>query len=210
MKNRFDNDLGNKEVLSANLQYLFNVTSKSQKELSDYLGVGKSTVTEWVKGRNYPTIDKLHGIAKFFGVDITVVVEDKKKPENIIPISKVKTIPILGEIACGDAIWTNENYDGYFSLDGSMDADFILVARGDSMIDAGIEDGDKCFIKKVEVVDNGKIAVVLLDDSATLKRVYRTETGWILQPENKDFMPIIIDGDIHILGELVGVYKTYL
>lgn len=134
---------------------------------------------------------------------------EKDNITNMKAIKKVKTIPILGEIACGDPIWAEENYDGYFSLDSSMKADFILVAKGDSMVDAGISNGDKCFIRKTETLDSGKIAVVLVDDSATLKRIYQTDSGWILQPENKNYAPKIIDGDIKILGELVGIYKSF-
>lgn len=204
---------------NSNLKYLREKHGLEQTDIADIVGKKSgSAISEWEKGIRIPDIGTIDLLANYFKVniddlmnkDFTGQISDKEIPQTLQLVAKAKPIPILGDIACGNPIWVNENYDGYFTLDNSMDADFILIARGDSMIEAGIAEGDKCFIKKKEEVRNGKIAVVLLDDSATLKRIYQTETGWILKAENKDFAPIIVEGDIHILGELVGVYKTYI
>ena len=91
------------------------------------------------------------------------------------------------------------------------EADFILRAKGDSMIEANIFNGDLVFLKKTNDVDNGRIAAVLIDDEATLKRVNKDENTVVLQPCNKNYKPIIIhdsdDKQVLILGEMVGVYS---
>lgn len=198
----------NKKVFSDNLKKYLRKKNISQSEFAKLLNYPETTVSNWINANTYPRIDKIEEISRFFGITKSELTEEKL-PENLIKISRVTMIPVLGEIACGDPIWVSENYDGYFALDNSLNADFILVAKGESMIDAGINDGDKCFIRKQEYIDSGKIGVVLLDDSATLKRIYKSEKGYILQPENRDYSPLAIEGDIKILGELVGVYKTY-
>ena len=121
------------------------------------------------------------------------------------------TVPLLGEIACGEPIFCQENYDIIFQWDAELGRpNFMLKARGDSMIDAGIHDGDLVFFKNVPQVENGKIAAVLIDNETTLKRFYKNENQIILQPENKAYSPIIINKDdglnIRILGEMIGMY----
>ena len=128
-------------------------------------------------------------------------------------IKKFATVPLLGEIACGEPIFCNQNYDNLFQIDEDLaKPDFSLTARGDSMIDAGIEDGDIVFFKNTSVVENGKIAAVIIDNTTTLKRFFKNEHEIILQPENKSYSPIIIregDGqDVRVLGEMVGMYYT--
>lgn len=139
-----------------------------------------------------------------------------KRPFNIsdipgvMPLHKAHRVPILGTIACGKPVWAEENYDGYFVVDSKIDADFCLVAKGDSMIDEGINDGDIAFFKKTSIVDNGGIAAILIDNEATLKKFYKTSSGIILQPGNDTYEPVVITEedfkDVIILGELVGHY----
>jgi repressor LexA len=125
--------------------------------------------------------------------------------------ARVPTAPLLGEVACGTPIFAEENLDGYASYDGDVAADFCLYAKGDSMIDAGIRDGSIVFIKSQPIVDNGQIAVVLIEDEATLKRVYfdKDNKRMILNPANPAYAPIIVDsaqiecGNVRILGKAV-------
>lgn len=111
--------------------------------------------------------------------------------KNIIPVPKMKKIPILGTIACGDPIYADENIDGYAMAPSHVDADFCLRCKGDSMVNARIYDGDIVYIHKQPVVENGEIAAVLIDDEATLKRVYIYSDKIVLQPENPLYAPIV-------------------
>ena len=132
-------------------------------------------------------------------------------PGIITPVKK-KKIPILGTIACGKPILAEENYDGYFMIDENLPySDFVLRAKGDSMIDANIHEGDLVFFRKQNDVDNGTIAAVLIEDEATLKRVNKSNDTLILQPCNTNYNPIIINKSdnkkVLILGQMVGVYS---
>lgn len=137
---------------------------------------------------------------------------DYSKIPGIKMIKKFVNVPILGEIACGQPMFCEQNFEGVFQIDEDLDKpDFCLIARGDSMIDAGIHDGDIAFMRKTPIVENGKIAAVYYDEDVTLKRYYSKGNQVILQPENKFYSPIIIDLyeniPLKILGELIGVYS---
>ena len=121
-----------------------------------------------------------------------------------------RRLPILGEIACGTPIFAEENIDGYASPCYGISADFCLFAKGDSMIGARIHEGDLVFIKKQPRVENGEIAAVLVEDCATLKRVYLypEEEKLVLAPENPKYKPLVFVGqelsEIQILGKAVA------
>nr|DAU82966.1 MAG TPA: Repressor protein CI [Caudoviricetes sp.] len=209
------NDLGNKDIFSKNLKMYMEDKDISRTQLAEILDTPYSTLSDWVNGKKYPRIDKIELLANYFGIDKSDLIEENINIEDIpgaIPIQKGKLIPILGEIACGDPILAQENLDGYFLSDPSIiKGDFILRAQGDSMIDAGIAEGDYVFIKQTPDVENGAIAAVLIDDDTTLKRFYKSDDKIVLQPENKAYSPIIItaeDGkNIKILGQVIGLYK---
>lgn len=193
----------------------------SYQDMSEKTGLSKSTLQRYITGdiRNLG-LDKLEILAKALDVTPSYLMgwEDENKdpileniPGIITPV-QMKRIPILGTIACGDPIFAQENYDGYFMIDKNLpEADFILRAKGDSMIEAHIFDGDLVFLRKTSDVDDGQIAAVLIDDEATLKRVSRDKDTVILQPCNKNYKPIIVQGNdnkqVLILGEMVGVYS---
>lgn len=126
---------------------------------------------------------------------------------NILPLPKTKEIPLLGTIACGEPITAVENIDSYIDAPDCVSADFALICKGDSMIDARIFNGDIVYIKEQPEVENGEIAAVLIDDEATLKRVYYQKNKIILQPENKSYEPLVFVGeeilDVRILGKAV-------
>lgn len=130
------------------------------------------------------------------------------KYSNIKRIQK-KKFPLLGEIACGEPIYADEDKEGFIMADMDIDADFCLTAKGDSMINARIYDGDIVFIKKMPIVDNGAIAAVIIDDEATLKRVYYypDKNKLVLQAENSIYEPFVYVGEeldqIRILGKAV-------
>lgn len=128
---------------------------------------------------------------------------------NILPI-KTKRFPLLGEIACGEPIFTNEDRESYVEASTDIHADFCLKAHGDSMINARIQDGDIVFIRSQPMVENGEIAAVIIEDTATLKRVffYPKKSQLILQAENPAYAPKIFTGEdintITILGKAIA------
>lgn len=141
--------------------------------------------------------------------EATVKINNEIAIKNIHPI-KIKKVPLLGEIACGQPIYANESRDAFVLSDESLDVDFCLTCKGDSMINARIFDGDIVFIKQQSTVDNGEIAAVVIDDEATLKRVYyyKKENKLILQAENPAYAPLVYIGEeldhINILGKAVA------
>lgn len=131
-----------------------------------------------------------------------------QKYDNIKPI-KLKRFPMLGEIACGEPIFADEDKEHYIMADMDIDADFCLTAKGDSMINARIYEGDIVFIKEMPIVENGDIAAVIIEDEATLKRVYYYPDDNMLQlvAENPKYKPLVYQGPeldtIRILGRAV-------
>lgn len=131
------------------------------------------------------------------------------KIKNILPVHR-KKLPLCGEISCGQPIYAEQNCETYVSTECDFDADFCLTAHGDSMIGARIFDGDIVFIKKQSSVENGEIAVVIIEDEATLKRVYYypEDSKLILCPENPRYAPMSFSGSelerINILGKAVA------
>lgn len=131
--------------------------------------------------------------------------------DNFNTIRKdIVSIPIIGQVAAGTPILAIENIEGYFPIPSEyLPADkeiFVLNVKGDSMINAGILNGDKIVVQQENTANNGDIIVALLDDSATVKTFYK-ENGHIrLQPENDTMEPIIVD-DVTILGKVISLFR---
>ena len=128
---------------------------------------------------------------------------------NIFPISK-RRIPLLGQIACGEPIFCNEDRECYIVAGTDVRADFCLKARGDSMTGARIMDGDVVFIQKDVELVNGQIYAVEIDDEATLKRVYYDEAAQELRllAENPKYPTMVYSGErlahVHLLGKAIA------
>ena len=137
----------------------------------------------------------------------------KKEKEDILQAwrRELVNIPIVGSVAAGEPIFAQQNIEGYMPMlpeympGGEA---FMLKVKGESMINAGIFDGDRVLVKKQESAENGDMVVALVDDSATVKTFYREDGHIRLQPEN-DFMdPIIVD-DVKIVGKVAGLFRVY-
>ena len=132
--------------------------------------------------------------------------------KNIEPIPTMVKVPLLGTIACGETILAEENIEDYINMPEKAKGTFALRCKGDSMINARIFDGDIVFIREQPEVENGEIAAVLIDDEATLKRVYKTENSIELRPENPTFKPLYYQKEemnkVRILGKAVGFYSN--
>lgn len=125
--------------------------------------------------------------------------------------TEMVSLPILGNVAAGTPILAEENIQDYFPVPADVvpkGDSFILNVRGDSMINAGIFNGDRVFVNVCNTASNGDMVVALIDDSATVKTFYKENGHVRLQPENDSMDPIIVD-DCQILGKVFGVFRFY-
>lgn len=118
-------------------------------------------------------------------------------------------VPIIGTVAAGQPILAQENIEDYFPIPASIlpnSETFILRVKGDSMVNAGIFNGDQVIVEHTPSAQNGEIVVALVDDSATVKRFFKEEGHYRLQPENDYMDPIIVD-ELEILGKVIGLFR---
>lgn len=196
------------------IKSLRNERGYTQEQLGELVGVKKAAVQKWESGMTQnlkrTTIKKL---AEIFDVSPVGFVGDSGNAlfdqyDNIKPISMQK-VPLLGSIACGQPIF-DEMIDCYIEASSEIKADFGLVCKGDSMINARINDGDVVFIKQMSIVENGKIAAVEINGEVTLKRVYYypDKNKLILNSENPKYEPFVFVNeeldDVRILGLAVA------
>ncbi len=125
---------------------------------------------------------------------------------------EMANVPIVGRVAAGQPILAEENVSSYFPIPTEYLPNkqcFILEVKGESMINAGIFEGDKLLVGQQNTAQNGEIIVALIDDSATVKTFYKEDGYYRLQPENDTMDPIIVHGDLEILGKVYGVMRFY-
>lgn len=168
-------------------------------------------ISKWETGFQKPQADTIAIIAQILGVSTdyllngyeTASFDSDEEPQ--LPFKKIR---MLGMIACGTPIFCNEEYEYVLATGENANADFCLTARGDSMINARIADGDIVFIRQQNTVENGEIAAVVIGDEATLKRVYKTPDGLMLVAENPAYQPMFFSGEelnqTRILGKAIG------
>lgn len=191
----------------------------SQEALADKLGYKSfTTIQKWEDGTSSPPIGTVKKVADILGVTIEELTSDKdlSSDPDLTGISNIsfpasRPIPILGDICAGGGTWCEENFEGHFFIDSSVKADFCVRVRGDSMIDAGIRDGDLAFIKKTYDYKDGNIYAVRInsDCEAVLKKVFWQDDTIVLNPCNADYKPIVTDSEgVSVVGECIGVYHT--
>lgn len=196
------------------------------KQLNEtyHLKTDRVMISKWETGFQRPFIDTLKCLASFFAVSLDYLNGDDVPMrhaggnsgggalppyDNIFRVEK-KRYPLLGEIACGKPIFAEEDRESFIMADSDIGADFCLRAKGDSMIGARILDGDIVFIRETPMVENGEIAAVVIDEEATLKRVYydQKKGKLVLSPENPKYEPLVYVGEelnsIRILGKAVA------
>ncbi len=144
-------------------------------------------------------------------IALTYPFDDSKTPSNVIQpsFSKVVDVPLVGDVAAGTPILAEENITDTMSLPVDIvgdSASFMLSVHGDSMIEAGINDGDYVVVKEQPVANNGDIVVAIVDDGATVKRFYKEDDHIRLQPENSSMEPILTS-DCSIAGKVVAVFR---
>ena len=184
----------------------------SVDELAAKLGKNRATVYRYESDeiRKLP-LDVLEALASALGKTPGELLPDHSRDSHpdLLPIGTQK-LPVYDGIACGEPRFANDEIEFYIEATTSIKADFVIRAHGDSMIGARICDGDLIFIKRQSSVENGEIAAVLIDDSATLKRVfwYANKSVLVLRAENPAYKDIEITGSdldtVRILGKAVA------
>lgn len=190
--------------------------SLTMLEVARKVGVSEATVSRWESGdiANMRR-DKIALLAEALQVNPSYIMGWESESNDLQDYSKYGIKPIhkkkfklLGQIACGEPIYCNEEYETYIEASDDIDADFCLRAKGDSMINARIFSDDVVFIKSMPEVTNGEIAAVVINDEITLKRVYVKEESIVLHAENPLYNDIIIEredmNNVHILGKAVA------
>ena len=124
---------------------------------------------------------------------------------------EIISVPVIGSVAAGEPIFADQNIESYMPVlpedmpDGQA---FMLRVKGESMVNAGIFDGDRVLVKKQESAENGEIIVALVEDAATVKTFYKEDGHFRLQPENDTMEPIILV-DVTVLGKVTGLFRIY-
>ena len=199
-----------------------NELTKRQKELFDFL-------KDFLREQGFPPT--LREIASHFGLKgprgpqkVLNILERKgyirKKPGESRAIEilgfssrNIVSVPILGRVRAGEPILAVENIEGYINLDRSLTSGenvFLLRVQGDSMIDAHIQDGDFALVKPQSNAENGEIVVALIEDEATIKKIFFNQDLIRLEPANSNMEPIVVikgEKKVSIVGKVVGIFR---
>lgn len=192
----------------------------SAEKVAERLGVSPATIYRYEKGdiEKVP-VDSLAELAKILQTTPAYLMgwEEQPTPKptspapippGFIPMPKMKKVPLIGAIACGDPITALQNREGDVDVPENVRCDFALKCHGDSMVGAGIHDGDVVYIHIQPEVENGEIAAVRIGDEATLKRVYYSGDTLTLMPANAAYAPLVYTGEtlneVKIEGRAVG------
>lgn len=179
--------------------------------LSAKTGIPKSTISMYLHGKMEARQNRIYELCValninepwLMGFDVPIERDTRR-----VGAIQTQAIPLIGNIACGIPMQANEEFEAYVQVGARIDCDFCLRANGDSMTGARINDGDIVFIRKQSLVNNGEIAAVIIDDQATLKRVYLEDNKLVLMAENPKYPPLIYVGEelnsIRILGKAVA------
>ncbi|MGN1121940.1 MAG: transcriptional repressor LexA, partial [Eubacteriales bacterium] len=136
-----------------------------------------------------------------------------KKSEDALDGGKRYRVPVVGQVAAGQPILATQNLEGYITYSSYHTFDesklFCLRVKGESMIDAGIFDGDYVIVEQRSYAENGEIVVAMVEDEATVKRFYKENGGFRLQPENKTMEPILVK-EVSVLGKVVALVRHYV
>lgn len=185
----------------------------NMREAARLLKMPYTTYVNYEKGAREPNSETLIQLANFYETTIDYMlcktdVNDYEEQSNILPFPAMKSVPLIGTIACGEPILAAENIECEVDMPEHVKADFALRCKGDSMINARIYDGDIVYIRQQPTVDDGQIAAVLVDDEATLKRVHFYPDHVVLEPENPQYRPLSFwESDmehVRILGKAVA------
>lgn len=192
-----------------NLRALRRIYKTSQDELAKFLGYKSfTTIQKWEDGTSIPPMPVIQKLANFFELPIEDMI-NKNLSRDIV---ELQPVPVLGTVKTGLGLFAEENISGYEYVAGNDELReyFYLNVVGDSMKNVRIMEGDCVYIRRQDSVENGEIAVVLLENNeVTLKRVFFKKDEMILQPENDDYKPMVFSKEeieekgIKIIGKLI-------
>lgn len=209
-----DRDLPLKKQIAHNIKRLMAERGWNQIQTSKISGISKSTLSDYINAKTLINVGNVEKLAIAFGVqkseiDPSFASNYISEENSIYNTSNVNTIKlaIYGTISCGNGVLAEEDIEGYEEIPKSWIRGgdyFLLRAKGDSMINARIIDGDLLLIRKQETFENGEIVAVIVNNEALLKRIFKTDDNIILQSENPKYPPIIVtsDDDLKIVGKL--------
>ena len=185
--------------------------------LGKILNVSQQAIGKWEKNIAEPDTNALSKLSEVFNVSVDYLL-GRDTSSNIFsipgiePLPIFRTVPLVGTIACGTPTLAEENIEEYVKMSDTIRADFALRCKGSSMINARIFDGDIVFIRQQPDVENGEIAAVLIENEATLKRVYKYPTRIELRAENPTFPALNYENDeldkVKIIGKAVAFIST--
>lgn len=197
----------------------------SMDKFSEIAGISKGYISMLEKNKTQrgdepsPSIETYRNVAKAIGMDVDALIRAvdgkiivNEYPTNIVPMPQMVRKPLIGSIACGAPILAEEHIEDYVDMPSSIKADFVLLCKGDSMINARIFDGDFVYIRQQDTIDSGDIAAVLIESEATLKRVRIYDDHIILEPENPMYKPLVYWNEemnnVRIIGKAVAFTST--
>lgn len=212
-----------REIIGRRIKRLRESQGISQEQLARMVGnesaSARSLISRIEKGQIGVSIPMAKKYAAALGVSpIDLMALDEQpddEPRNALPISdhSAYTVPLVGAIACGSPILAEENIEEMLPELPGVQADMALRCVGDSMIEAGIYDGDIAYIHLQPVVDNNSLVAVRIGDEATLKRYTYDGSKMILTPCNGKYKPLVYQGaqmaEVRVLGKLVGVVRRF-
>ena len=205
-------DLGNKEIMSANIKFYMEKYKMTRYDLCDRLGISYMTVSDWINAKKYPRIDKIEMMARIFNVQKADLVEEHKPKKHPF------RIPVLGSVPAGIPLEAVEDIIDWEEIPEDMarlGEYFALRIRGTSM-EPRIKEGDVVIVRQQEHVENGEIAVMRINgDEATVKKFYDTGSGVMLVGLNPAFEPLTYTPEqlesipVRVLGKVVELRAKF-
>ena len=203
--------------IGSNIKRLRTDAQLSQAELGKIAGVTDKAVSTWEADIKTPRMGAVEKMAAYFGVPKSAILDDVYQssapiPPGLEPLPEMATVPLIGDIACGTPITAEQNVVDRIGVPAAWRADYALTCHGDSMVPK-IQDGDIVCVRCQPTVENGEIAVVLINGEATLKRFYRQGDTVTLMPENQAACaPMVYQGpeinELCIEGTAVGICRA--